>query len=247
MRRILGLGVAVFTAVACSGGSGAGAGSNVCGKALAKVDSCGFHNLASKGECKEPEDQGDACYTNCALALPCSAFTAAYCHEDYSGFASCLQKCEPAPYICADGEQVDGDSRCDGYESCADGSDEAGCPTTDCGDGTTFVQQEKCDGSEDCSNGADEAGCPGSTSCADGTTVGEYGHCDGYEDCPDGEDEAGCVLVTCGDGATYPQSYKCDGFEDCADGADEVGCSGTGGGSGVDPDELIAIDCQSLP
>jgi hypothetical protein len=245
MRRILGLAAAVLMAIACSSGSGTGS-ANLCGQIRPKLDGCGFHNMASKGSCTADEDSFSTCYANCALELPCDAFVAAYCHQDFSGFAGCLDKCEPAPFQCADGESVSGDAKCDGDEECTDGSDEAGCPTTDCGDGETYVQKEKCDGYEACQNGADEVGCPGSITCGDGTTVGESSHCDGYDDCSGGEDEAGCVLVTCSDGTTFPADYKCDGFDDCSDGGDEVGCSGSGG-SGNSTTDLIALDCQSLP
>lgn len=243
MRRILGLAAAVLLAIACSG-SGSGTGGNLCGEFRTKVDSCGFHKLASEGECDADQDSDTVCYANCVLSLPCDAYVAAYCHQEYSGFASCVEKCEPPPFVCADGESLPADAKCDGYQSCADGSDEVGCPTTDCGDGDTYVQSEKCDGFAACQNGADEVGCPGSITCGDGTTVGESSHCDGYDDCPDAEDEVGCVVLACSDGTTFPEDYKCDGYDDCSDGSDEVGCPGNGG---TDPDELIALDCQSLP
>lgn len=235
--------VFLLAAVAACGGSGSGSpAGNICSKAIAKVDSCGFHNLA-KTQCEESNDPLVICLNNCALDKPCEAFVASYCHGDSSGFQDCIAKCEPPDFLCGSGEQVPTSYQCDGYDDCSDGSDEQNCVLLDCGDGSTYTQPEKCNGFPSCFNGADEAGCPGSTTCSDGTTVGEFNKCDTYPDCPEGEDEAGCVFITCDDGIQYTEDAKCDGIPHCDDGTDELGC----GGSSMSADEAITLDCQTLP
>jgi len=147
-------------AIGCGGTSGSGGGA-LCQEYTSKLSQCGFTKAAAAlpSGCEEPTDEEDICAANCVLGMSCNAFEGLYCAKEVGGIMACMQKCEPPPFKCADGTQVQG-SKCDGHDDCADGSDEAGCPKFKCADGTEVAESAKCDDYEDCPDGSDEANCP---------------------------------------------------------------------------------------
>ncbi len=182
---------------ACHGSGGSGDATAACNAFADKLRSCG---LMSSGvvDCGDGSARELHCFQHCANATSCADLTTAYCSEEDTpegeAFVGCVFDClgsSQATFSCADGSSILAEWQCDGYEDCADGSDEVGCPTFRCADGDTVHKAFQCNGREDCADGSDEAGCP-TFRCADGDTVRESFQCDGYEDCADGSDEAGC-------------------------------------------------------
>lgn len=191
-----------------SGGGGGGTtptiqiGGAFCQQARTKLTSCAVLT-AGTWPCEEPPPEG-LCGAQCLMQLSCDDLKTAVCTEFQTlpaSAASCYAACpQPSEIPCADGSGTyPADYKCDGYDDCSDGSDEAGCPAPlECADGNgTYPTQYKCDGNNDCSDGSDEEGCPAGTHfvCADGTKTGVNNQCDGDPDCQDGSDEAGCPPI----------------------------------------------------
>ena len=92
---------------------------------------------------------------------------------------------------------------CDCYEHCADGSDEADCPDSEChrcvDSGKVYPSYLRCDCDEDCADGSDEWNC---------------------------DDDPLNKRFVCGNGRCIDLDYRCDGDADCNDNSDEEGCGG---------------------
>lgn len=192
-------------ALGCGGGTSGSSGGGLCTQYAAKLQQCGFTKSAPalSGECEEPTDAEVKCSSACILGLSCGDFSDLYCAASVSsGVLECVDKCQSPPFQCTDGTIVSDSSRCDGYDDCADASDEAGCPTFKCANGQEVNDGAKCDGYAECSDGSDEAGCP-TFQCASGEVISEESKCDGFEDCSDGSDEVGC-------GNTYQAAIESD-------------------------------------
>jgi hypothetical protein len=99
----------------------------------------------------------------------------AACGQFPAAFQAEMDACSPssgAVFICDNGEQIDADWQCDGWEDCEDGSDEVGCDSGgssgvtpvielfQCDSGEMIDASWRCDGMEDCEDGSDEVGCP---------------------------------------------------------------------------------------
>lgn len=103
-------------------------------------------------------------------------------------------------YTCHDGEVIDADWVNDGWDDCADGSDEFDDGggeewTFICGNGDEIPFSWVNDGMDDCEDGSDEQqyDVDGNEinwyDCMDGSEVWIHQVNDGVEDCPDGDDE----------------------------------------------------------
>ncbi|XP_048483491.1 sortilin-related receptor isoform X4 [Plutella xylostella] len=138
--------------------------------------------------------------------------------------------CGPHEFTCKNGVCIDSSLRCDGADSCGDGSDEARC-------------DRDRDHDRDCAD-TDELDC-GPTNCTDtqfrcgtGACIEKKWLCDGDNDCKDGSDEQNCTIPTkrpdtvscsvngfaCGNDTSascIPNSWVCDGESDCPSGEDE--------------------------
>jgi hypothetical protein len=183
----------LFVVGSCGGGIANPSG-DLCGRAIAKLDSCGFSKWTASPsfECEDPADAEDRCQGECIVTASCDVLSDLLCGVSLPpSLLQCVAQCEPPPFRCADGQMVDSDYRCDGYSDCGDGSDEAGCPMLTCGDGSQVSEAFRCDGHPNCADGADEAGCPTEPvfDCGDGTTIPKSFECDGDLDCPNGADE----------------------------------------------------------
>jgi hypothetical protein len=153
----------LFSLVGCDDG---GTSKSLCENALGKLDSCG---LMTDGpyDCRDfGSSAEDRCIANCILDANCTVIEDAMCNQvDGTTLEQCMDACDEGEeeFTCTDGVTIPMDWKCDGYDDCEDGSDEAGCPAPemfDCGDGEQVPASYKCDGEADCQNGADEAGCP---------------------------------------------------------------------------------------
>ncbi len=156
--------MAAMTVASCSSGSGSPLGGGAfCSRAASFVRGCGFQqtaNAAAAGNCEEPPDAQARCLAECFFELSCPQVVDVYCRGQFQRLLECQVGCPAATFLCADGSSVESNDRCDGFDDCADQSDEAGCPMFTCGDGTTVPESFKCDEFDDCADGSDEVGCP---------------------------------------------------------------------------------------
>lgn len=206
---------------------GDGNTSGYCDRLSARLSDCGMGALISEqgSSCDEPKDEEERCMADCFFSESCEDLRELVCADEFDvaelAVLECFEACEPPPFRCGSGEDVEDDVRCDGYADCSDGSDEeADCPT--CGNGESYAEWARCDGYSDCSDGADEKGCP-MFRCANDESVPEDAECDFYTDCSDGSDEHGACPdgFQCESGEVIRAEWRCDDIGDCADDSDE--------------------------
>lgn len=188
----------LLPATSCQDDGGGGGGANPIQSALI---ACG---LATSGIFGGPaaDDAFGHCMTECISTGSCAELQDLYCDFGPTGEAfvdACAEQCLQAHGHACDDTMISPYAVCDGFEDCADGSDEVGCaPGFICGDGSEIPSIWQCDGFEDCTDGSDEAGCNSQLfTCGDGSQVPLQWQCDQEPDCPDGSDEAGCAMLTC--------------------------------------------------
>lgn len=196
--------LALLPMASCNtGGGGGGGGSNALTNALI---ACGvltpgtFNQFG--GEATEPYDN---CMVQCFAGGTCDELEAFACFYDLTLYDRCETECLQVHGHMCDGMVLDPFSKCDGFQDCADNSDELGCPPPFmCGDGSQISPDWQCDGEFDCEDGSDEAGCPATMTfaCGSGEQVPASWQCDLEPDCADGSDENGCAMLVCPNGGT---------------------------------------------
>lgn len=146
------------------------------------------------------EDEEVACLNDCLARSSCAALEPVFCQTEPLVDSPCAARCYSE--ASDDGTPLPAGYVCDGYDDCADHSDESGCPLFTCSDGQVVPQSFVCSGFADCVDGSDERDCeppspPPMVACEDGEQIPQSEYCDGLPDCADQSDEAHCAEPIC--------------------------------------------------
>jgi hypothetical protein len=200
-----------------SGSSGGSGGGDPCASLETSLRGC---DLLTEGTFTCPSM--DDCMIQCSAGLECADLALTSCEGESEAFLTCYDEC--AYFQCGDGQTVNKDWHCDGYENCSNGADEVGCPGGDSGgeeidcsngpssgnggvsSGSSCSQAEKkLQGCNMLSSGASLAGCEPPESDEESC----YGGCHIAASCGD------LYSIICDDGGGPPSQALISCFENC--------------------------------
>ena len=155
----------VLAGAGCYGGNSHhndNGGTDACQAVITKLQGCNLVQSTGSGTANCGAQTPSACESQCVAQSTCAELTSLFCElQPSTAFNSCLTNCENKLTQCPDNSgSYTADEKCDGFNDCANGSDETACPTFSCGNtGTKVLARNRCDGHSDCPNGEDELNC----------------------------------------------------------------------------------------